>query len=202
MTLSEALIAAAVSLTALTVVVGVLSVALRGSARGIARAELQQYAATASRWLLEDLQASAPSAISLPAPAPAPAVVTIHRLAGVSPDGGQIWEEQLVCYVWSGPAETLTRKTWPPGPPSLGRVPEAGAPMLLTPTEAQSVAAQPNGRERVLAHRLKLFRLTSSGAGVSLPLRLKLEFAAPVAGRQEPEKVDYECSLNLWNRAL
>lgn len=202
MTIVEALIAAAVASTALAVVAGVLVVALRGSARGIARAELQQSAATASRWLLEDLQASAPGAISLPGTGPGPAVACIHRLAGVSPDGTQIWEEQLVCYVWSAPAETLTRKTWPPAPPALGLVPGSASPLLLTPPQAQAVAVQRNGRERVLAHRLKLFRLTGDGAGVTLPLHLKLEFAASVAGREEPEKVDYECSINLWNRVL
>lgn len=183
LTLFEILVAASLLLVVLGVMVSVLVPALRASVKGSNQSELQQLAAVTLDRLLGDLERTPPTGTMLP-DGGSPVVLGLHPLAGVAPDGSQLWNEEIVVYHWDEAAGTITRETWPPQPPVLGRAVSNAGATRFPADELRRIAAETGGTERILARYVTNFAVSGSGPGPGLvqPLTLQLELQREQSG--------------------
>ena len=194
-TLLEVLLAATLSLLALTLLVQILIPLLHSFAWTSARAELLQATSLASRYLVGDVQRSPMRGLVLPTPAH-PGLLSVHGVSDLTDTGRAVWAPQLIVYRWEPAQRSLTRKVWPPGPPNLPAL-SATTPLRPTPDQMMSILDQSNSNRKKLVNGLLThFALIVEGAH----LQLTLETEAAVPGRP-PETYRLVQSLALRNGA-
>jgi type II secretory pathway pseudopilin PulG len=206
-TLLEVLIAAGLSFLLLGLIVTFLIPVLRYSGRGALRVELQQQVRVGLQRILEDLQRSTASGVSLLESdgQGGPVALGIVRLEELTAEAEQVWETQVVVYCWQPDTGRLIRKTWPPAPPaSLNPGLDPGKPTRLEPAELRLIAEEKNGTEVSVARDIALFEVSHAGSGASLqpPLVLKLVGQATPPGGTEPERFEETRSVSLRNASL
>ncbi|MEW6277587.1 MAG: hypothetical protein AB1758_03110 [Candidatus Eremiobacterota bacterium] len=187
-TLLEGLIACSVAVLLLVLVFQVVVPMGRGSLRGAQQVALQQEAATAVERLRRDLTGP-PGGVEVFGADPL--TVSIHRVQDVGADGSQVYSSELVLYRWDSSGQKLTRETWPPGPPSLSRVPDPARLFQPTSGEVDQILATTSGRERVLATRVREFTFVP---GTAAEVHMLLE--APAPDNRPPER--YRLDRVLW----
>jgi prepilin-type N-terminal cleavage/methylation domain-containing protein len=198
LTLVEVLVVLALSALAITILTRALIPALKISVSGASKVDIQQRAVLAVDSIARDLHASAAAGITLPTDGD-PMVFAIHRLTAVTPRGSQEWEDSVVVYVWDKTEFTLTRKTWPPSPPSI-TIPSTTKPSPPGEEDLATISSTANGTEKIMLRDLKEFELQSAGdPGVIFPLtiRVKLEKQAP----GEPLTFEFTRAVTLRNDA-
>lgn len=170
----------AVGLTALlgSLFLLVLTPTLSHAKRGSARIELRQAAAVSLDRLVADLHASAPGAVSLlPSAGPAePAALALVRVADVTPEGTQVWEETLVVYSWNPADRKLVRREWRGALPGADVGLRADRPLVVDSATLRRLALESNGSDVVLAEGVTRFDVGHSGgsSGFAQPVRLGL----------------------------
>lgn len=194
-TLAEALIAALLLSLLLGVLVQLvlpLGGALRSASHLVA---FQQSAAILMDRLRKDSTATPDSAI-LSRAQPAGRTVCLQPVERMSADGAQVFSAQLILYVWRVSDGRVMRKTWPPSPPQLTRLPQPGSLFLPSEAELDQMIATRNGSEKVLAIELEGFQVDKQAA----LLLVQLKFAW--LGGKQPERFQLDQQIFLPNRSL
>lgn len=207
-TIPEVLVAAALLGLLTTLFVWFLVPALRMSAQGAARADLQQMAVLGTNRIAADLQDTAVGGVSiLPRavtdPTNDPVVLAMVPIEDVDTEGRRLWRDELVVYLWDRAQQRLYRKTWPPAPPaslSVDPLP-TNRPSSFTAADLLSLAATPNGTERSVATGVVHFDvLHAGGAGpLTQPLTVEIGIEQDIPGQETDERFDFVKTVTLRN---
>lgn len=196
MTLPEVLVVASLGLMALGLAFAYLVPALRASARGSIRVEMEQQALVTFRHMLEDFVSTNVGGVSL-----APSMIGIQPLQGVREDGVQVWLRQLVVYTVAD--GDLLRFLYPPDPDTPGPVDlqlRNIRPTRLSEAVLGSLADVDGPRRVRLATGVKALEVRHGGAteGISQPLSVTLKLERDAAtGRKEPERLSLSRTMFL-----
>lgn len=151
-TLPEALIAGGIVLLLLGVLIQTLLPALRYSAEGTVRVELQQSGYLALRQITDDLQKTTAAGVSFQAtPVAALAINSIDSIDGT---GKRVWSDQVHLYGLDSPSRKLLLEPHTVTQTSLA------LPSLLSTSDITTLMSGTSGRERTLASNVENFEVT------------------------------------------
>ncbi len=179
-TLVEVMVAGSVALLLLGLLVRFLVPAMRYTAEGNIRVDMQQQALIALNQMTAELQRSAPSGISFRATAPvALGIVAIDDIDGA---GRPVWDNQALVYHFDSTSQTLVKETYPPANPDLGKTFLISRPTDFTPNELANLAGTANGSEKTLARGVIGFLVGDSDPtpGLQPPIVLELQLEKEV----------------------
>jgi len=199
-TLKELLVVLPLLLLLSAVTCEALITSSRKTARLTAQAQLQETAIVTLRRLERDLSmtAAAGLAVHLPASEDDLSILSMHCLVDVEPSGIRRYARRLVVYVHHPSRQVLVLRGWDALPDGSALDPlEACRP---TTEQLLRLATDPNPRERVVAHDVAAFTVTSDAPsgqiGDPLGVRLLLQRRA-VSG--EVEQYDLRRTYTLRN---
>ncbi|MEW6280341.1 MAG: hypothetical protein AB1758_17055 [Candidatus Eremiobacterota bacterium] len=190
-TLLEALLGAVLGFLLLTLLLRTLLPMSRGLTRGASQTELQQSAMLSVEQVCARLAETPVEGITL---LPGARALSLQPVTNVNASGRQVWADRLTVYWWDRDAERLYRRTWPPAPPDLGRVPGIDRPFRPLPGELQQVL-DPNRVDRVMARSVERFEVSLNGTTATVVLGLR----APAPGGGAPEGFQLERQVMLRN---
>lgn len=175
-TLLELVVASTLLLLLLGLAFSFLVPALRYSRTGMVESEIQQAATLSMRRIVGDLEDANAAGISWQSE---PTVLSVHRVVDANDKGRKVYAGELVVYLWDKDRKLLLRRTWPPEPPSLPAAPTTDAPFRVDSVGLGLLAAERDGKERILARYVEEFSLQHAGVddhiGQPLTVRLLLE---------------------------
>lgn len=180
---------------------------MKHSAQGTARADLQQMAVMALDRIQRDLLESGTRGISTIPRAEAeprndPVVVAAIPIQDVGADAQPLWAQRVVVYWWDEEARRLSRREWPPEPPTeLSVTLDPSRPRTLPYADLRALALQRNGKEASVANDVVDFDVTDAdpGPGVASPVVVRMTVERGVNQQEEPESVTMERSVTLRN---
>ena len=193
-TLIELMVALLLGGLVLGVIAFLLLSAMRVSATGGTRVELQQAAAISAERLARDLQKTPLAGVTINNQSDL-FTLTIHPLAGVGLDGQQQWSDRLLLYRWQQSEGKL----------ELREIDIGARDTVLRPTGAQiqSWLGDTSIQPRTLASEVTLIELNSADpATMQQPLHLIIQLERSTGGGQTPEQFHLERDLFLVNSSL
>jgi prepilin-type N-terminal cleavage/methylation domain-containing protein len=158
-TLLEVLISASLLLLLLGLLFTFLVPTMKASVRGSVRVEMQQMAVLALNKMVGDLQNTTAAGLSLSQRNPVS--IGIVRIEGVTSEGMQIWEKNMIVYALLD--GVLIRKVYPPGPPSIDLNLNGTTPRRVAAANLVTIAKEINGKETIVAKWVKSLRITTAG---------------------------------------
>ncbi|MCA9795648.1 MAG: hypothetical protein KC910_27760 [Candidatus Eremiobacteraeota bacterium] len=160
--------------------------AMRYSAEGNMKVDLQQRAILAINRLVADLQRTNATGVTLALTAPV--TVGIVRIEKIGADGFPSWDDEMQVYWYDDVRGDLHWETYPPSPPSLPVVFSSARPATITPSDLQSIAIQTSGAEHTLARDVTAFSVQDAdpdpGMKGLLRIDLSLEKEIPHTARK------------------
>lgn len=175
--------------------------AMRYSAEGNIRVELQQQGILAMNRMVADLQLTVPQGVSLKTSVPAG--MAINRIGGVG-GGFPTYEGSVVVYHYDDTAQTLTWETDALASPTTSQ------PNSVTPTEIQTFVSTTSGDERILARNVTAFELTAQSPyqeavppatqpTPARPMTIRLAFTKDIPHTPKVARVELVRSVYLRN---
>lgn len=208
-TLLEVLVSLGLAGLIVGIFASVLVPTFQASTRNSARVELQQEAQVVASRLQSDLQKATPAGLGLlvPSAGDRTAVVSINSLLDVnsSQPPVQIFDKQLILYIYRPTARALVRRLWPPSPTPPVQVGglTLGAEFAVRPEPArmQDWAANPAAGEVKLSAHVLEFAVTSPVAAplIASPLKLQLVLEKTPDSRLAPLRYEISQSFSLRN---
>ncbi|MCA9790334.1 MAG: prepilin-type N-terminal cleavage/methylation domain-containing protein [Candidatus Eremiobacteraeota bacterium] len=195
-TLIEVLVASTLTLLLIGLCFSFLIPALRHSRHGAVQAELQQMATLSMRKLVDDIEKTNYSGISL---CQDPVVLAIHPLVDVTPAGRRVYADELVVYFYDSANQVLKRRTWPPEPPAGIPVPGSEAALRLTGDQLKMFPGA-SSRARSMANSLVEFEITHAGTAGFLQLPLKVRMVTESGSGRERERFELVRTITLRNQ--
>lgn len=159
--------------------------AMRYSAEGQVKVEMQQQAIIAINKMVADLQRTTVGGLSLRTVDPV--TMAVVRIDTIDGNGFPSWASEAQVYWYDSGRERLMRETYPPQPPALGTVFLTSKPSTFSSIDLQDIASTDNGAERSLAMNVKRFEVRDADADPGLQalvLELELEKDIPHTDRK------------------
>lgn len=201
MTLIETLVAAVVLLAVLVMTLSFLYPSFAASSRSSLRIEMQQRTSLALEKMVSDLlQGSASSVATFPGAGPTDiAGFAVQPLQGYTGAGLQVWQTNLVAYYWQPGLQTLTRKVWPPGPPTVLSVSLMDTqPVRISAGDFATLTSTHNSEERMLVEGVTNFTLqTALGGGP--PFNVTVRVTRTAVNNPTPETFELTRTIALRN---
>ncbi len=158
-TLPEILIAGGLALLLMGVLIQSLIPAMRYSAEGAVRVELQQAGILALQRMTSDLQKTTAAGVSLKTgPVDAMAVNTIQT---VDSGGVRVWSDEINVYSYDPTRKRIEVET------QKVTTPTTAFPNILTSVQIQSIASSQSGRERLLALNVDEFVISPAASATT-----------------------------------
>lgn len=190
------MVAATLTLLLLGLCFSFLIPALRHSRHGAVQAELQQMATLSMRKLVDDIEKTNYSGISLRQD---PVVLAIHPLVDVTPGGRRVYADSLIVYFYDSDNQVLKRRSWPPEPPAGIPHPGTEAGMRLSADQLQMFPGESPGA-RNMANSLAEFEITHAGIGGFLQLPLTVRMVTESGSGQARERFELVRTITLRNQ--
>ncbi|MGE0487655.1 MAG: hypothetical protein AB7S38_00420 [Vulcanimicrobiota bacterium] len=184
--LPEVLVAGTITLLLLGLITQFLIPAMRYSAEGNMKVDLQQRAILAINRLVSDLQRTNATGVTLALTSPV--TVGIVRIEKIGSDGFPSWDDEMQVYWYDDVRKELHWETYPPTPPSVPVTFTSARPAIITPSDLQSIAIQTGGSEHTLARDVTSFSVEDAdpdpGIKGLLRIDLTLEKEIPHTARK------------------
>ncbi len=199
-TLLEVIVAAVLLLLMLTLGLQLLVPSLRLSARGQARADLEQRGVLALARLTDDLLTTTQAAVSwADSQAGSPAVLALQPMDNPTSNGRQAYQDTLLTYTWTPTTRELRRQVWNPVPASLAITLSRQGPLQLNRGKLMQLPTTTGALDdRLISRDVKQITLASPihapNFGNPLTLTLELERKA-VSGPPETFQLSRTVSL-------
>ncbi len=167
--LVELMVTSGVSLLILGVLYALLVIGMRIYRHGSARSELQVAATLSLGRITADVDRTTPAGLSV-----RPDGLALVPLKGVSADGRQLWEEEVIVCHWDPQESRLLRRRCPPVPEGLSLALDPTRALVFTADELQALFLAGGPEPAIIARDVTHFEAARAETPRLLHLKIGL----------------------------